>query len=287
MAAGIRLLLVDALNLVRRVYAAQPGEDGPEKARSGLESTLRSLRRALAECRPTHIAAVFDGSGTTWRHRRFPGYKAGRPPMPAPLGDALPAFREAFAQMGIPSFDREGTEADDVIATLAVKVAQAGGRAAILSTDKSYLQLLSEAVRVRDHFRQRNLGPENVRERFGVGPDRLLDLLALAGDSTSSIPGVPGVGSKTAAKLLADWGSLDAVLAAARASPAAEPREGPRLTPRLRERLVAHADDARLARRLFELVTDLELGLNLSSLRYSGPAGDFPGRPDPRSAPGS
>ncbi len=270
MAPEIRLLLVDALNLVRRVYAAQPGSHGPGRALEGRESSVRSLSRALAECAPTHVAAVFDGDGSTWRHRLFPGYKSGRRPMPEALRQALPTYREAFAEVGVAGLEQPATEADDVIATLAVKVAAAGGRATILATDKGYLQLLSDAIAVRDHFRRMDLDAAAVRERFGVGPGRLLDLLALTGDSTSSIPGVPGVGAKTAAKLLETHDSLEAVLAAANSSGAGDPRAtGALLTPKLAERLVTHADSARLARRLVELETDLELGVNLRQLRWS------------------
>lgn len=265
MAPGIRLLLVDGLNLIRRVYAAQPGEDGPEKARSGRDSSALSLERALREVAPTHAVLVLEGPGPTWRHRLHPGYKEGHAPMPEALREALPEYREAFAGLGVSSFELPGVEADDVIATLAVKVAAAGGEAVILSTDRIFLQLFSERVRVRDHFAKRDLDRGEVERRFGVAPERLLDLLALTGDSSNGIPGVPGVGPKTAAKLLADRGSLDAVLAVAH-EPAAT--DGPsRLTPTLARKLVAHADDARLARTLLALKTDLELGLNLRDLR--------------------
>lgn len=270
MAPGIRLLLVDVLNLIRRVYAAQPGDDGRQRADEALESSCRSLQRAVAECEPTHAVAVFDGAGATWRHREFPDYKAGRKPMPEALAESLPRYRKAFSEAGIESLERPATEADDVIATLATKVAAAGGGAVILATDKGYLQLLSERIAVRDHFRHSYSGSRDVRERFGVEPELLVDLLGLAGDSSSSIPGVPGVGPKTAAKLLAEWGSLDALLEAVESAPGSEPPSGaPRLSQKLGERLTAHAADARLARRLARLATDLELGVNLQSFRLA------------------
>jgi protein Xni len=265
MAPGIRLLLVDGLNLIRRVYAAQPGPDGPEKADGGRVSCAQSLERALREVEPSHALIVLEGAEPTWRHRLFPGYKAGHAPMPEALAAALPSYREAFAALGVNSFELAGNEADDVIATLAVKLAAAGGVAVILSTDKIFLQLLSDSIQVRDHFARRDFDRAFVAERFGVEPERLRDLLALAGDSTSSISGVPGVGPKTAAKLLAAHGSLDAILEAAARGTAAAP-----FTERLAATLVAHADDARLARRLLELRTELELGLNLMDLRYAG-----------------
>jgi 5'-3' exonuclease len=295
----IRLLLVDALNLVRRVYAAQPGDDGPAKAEGAKVSCVQSLRRALNECRPSHAIIVFEGSEPGWRHLLFRDYKHGHAPMPEALREVLPAYREAFAAAGVTSFELPRVEADDVVGTLAVKVAEAGGRAVILSTDKIFLQLLSDRIVVRDHFKQQDLDRVYVVERFGVPPEQLIDLLALAGDSTNGIPGVPGIGVKTAAKLIAEHGSLEAILAAAdpgadspaaadpaAASPtaadpaaagaAADPAStsvtvpAPPLTPKLRERLVDHAEDARLAQSLVTLQTNLDLGINLKDLRYRG-----------------
>ena len=264
MEPGLRLLLVDGLNLIRRVYAAQPGPDGPEKADGGRVSCAQSLARALREVEPTHALVALEGDEPTWRHRLFPDYKAGHAPMPEALRTALPGYREAIATLGVTSFDLAGNEADDVVATLAVKLAEAGGVAVILSTDKIFLQLLSDSIAVRDHFARRDFDRAFVVERFGVEPEHLLDLLALAGDSTGGISGVPGVGPKTAAKLIAALGPLDAVLATAARGATVAP-----LTARLAAKLVAHAEDARLARTLLGLRTDLELGLNLMDLRYT------------------
>jgi DNA polymerase-1 len=281
------------------VYAAQPGDDGPAKAEGAKVSCVQSLRRALNECRPSHAIIVFEGSEPGWRHLLFRDYKHGHAPMPEALREVLPAYREAFAAAGVTSFELPRVEADDVVGTLAVKVAEAGGRAVILSTDKIFLQLLSDRIVVRDHFKQQDLDRAYVVERFGVPPEQLIDLLALAGDSTNGIPGVPGIGVKTAAKLIAEHGSLEAILAAAdpgadspaaadpaAASPtaadpaaagaAADPAStsvtvpAPPLTPKLRERLVDHAEDARLAQSLVTLQTNLDLGINLKDLRYRG-----------------
>jgi len=277
----IRLLLVDALNLIRRIYAAQDASEVSERLRTGRETTLRSLKRAIGQTQPTHALVVFDGLSETWRHRLFRDYKAGRRPMPPELSEALPSFREAFAEFGVRSFDQPDAEADDVIATLAVKVAKAGGEPTVLSTDKGYLQLLPSGVLVRDHFRELQVGAGLVRERFGVGPAQLADLFALKGDSTNSIPGVPGIGSKTATALLEAHGSLDSLLTAARrvsaesgtdpSTDASEPHSEPQLKRKLAEKLVEHAEAALLSRRLFELATDLELGLNLQQMRLPRP----------------
>jgi protein Xni len=253
-------LLIDALNLVRRVYAAQPGEDGPERAEGARLSSSQSLRRALRQCQPTHVVAIFDGQPPTWRHLLDSDYKKGRKPMPEALGEALPAYREAFAALGVPSLELPGFEADDVIATLATKISLAGGYALVLSTDKIFLQLLGDRISVRDHFGQRDLDRAWMFNRFGVRPGQFVDFLSLTGDSTNGITGVRGVGPKTAAGLIGDYSTLDAILAAA--------AMGETLSPAVEARLVAHEKDARLAQELVRLRTDLNLGVNLRSLRY-------------------
>ncbi len=252
----IRFLLVDALNLIRRVYAAQPGEDGPDRVKGALASTVGSLRRAVRECGPTHSVVVFEGEGPGWRHERYAGYKAGRVPMPEALKSGLPEFKAAFLEEGIASLHFPAVEADDVIATLASKVAARGGRAVILSTDRAFLQLLSDRIRVRDHFRQRDLDRAYVIEQYGVAPEQFVDFLALCGESTNNIKGVPGIGAKTAAALLRQFGTLAGVISA---SGTLKGRQG--------DALRKHAEEARLAKALVTLQTDLDLGLNLKDFR--------------------
>jgi protein Xni len=254
---GITLLLVDALNLIRRVYAAQPGEDGPERAEGACVSSVQSLRRALRHCAPTHAACVFDGAGKSWRHELDPGYKQGHAPMPEALREALDGYREAFREIGVTSLGFPALEADDVVATIAVKAAAAGAAVIVLSTDKIFGELLASGVRVRDHFRGRDTDATQVMKKFGVEPEQLADFLALAGDRGNNIAGVPGVGAKTAADLLTRFATLEEALAAT-------DRIGGRLGERLRE----HTETARLCRKLVGLRTDLELGTNLSELRY-------------------
>ncbi len=257
--AAPNVLLIDALNLIRRVHAARPETKDRSDGAASLDACVHSLRRALSECRPTHVICVFEGHGPSWRNELFSGYKAGRPPMPEDLQASLPRFKEAFLSEGVRSVEKDSIEADDIVATLADKIALRGGIAVILSTDKVFLQLLSANIRVRDHFRKSFLDRSFVREKFGVNPDQLVDLLALAGDSTNAIPGVPSVGMKTAARLLEQYGTLEHVLEQARTI-------GGRNGTALEE----HADDALLARRLIRLRQDIELGLNLQSFRYPG-----------------
>ncbi|MBN1829100.1 MAG: flap endonuclease Xni, partial [Deltaproteobacteria bacterium] len=145
----ILFLLIDALNLIRRIYEAQPANESPEQMKGALATCGRSFQRAISEARPTHAACIFDGDGPSWRHEIFPGYRSGRPPMPSVLREHLDDFRRVFADFGARSFVFPNMEADDVIATLACKVADRGGNALILSTDKIFLQLLSDRVEIR------------------------------------------------------------------------------------------------------------------------------------------
>ena len=254
----IRLLLIDALNLIRRVYAAQPGEDGPGRVVDALRTIVRSLQRALRECQPTHAICVFDGHEPSWRHSLYPEYKAGRTPMPEVLGSSMDRFKDAFSQIGVPSVYFPTLEADDVIATLAGKVAERGGTVIILSTDRLILQLVSALVVVRDHFQRVDMDRTYVEEKLHVRPDQVVDLFALAGYATNNIPGVPAVGIKTAARLLGDLETLDTILSVAHT-----------IKGKLGETLYRHTEEARLSQSLVRLKDTPELGLNLKSFRYT------------------
>jgi protein Xni len=253
---GIRLLVVDALNVIRRVYAATPERDDAKSSQAALEATVQSLHRAVRETGPTHGVSVFDGQEPTWRHRLYADYKAGRKPMPPALKRDLERYREAFLKVGLRSIDKPDLEADDVIATLATKVSARGGSTVILSTDTVFCQLLSDKIDVRDHFNKRNLDRAYVRQKWAVEPERLVDLWALAGSQTTHIPGVPMVGPKTAARLLEEHGTLEAVLKAA---------EG--LGGNLGKSLRLNSEEARMSRELARLRQDLSLGWNLKSFR--------------------
>ena len=250
---------MDALNLIRRVYAGQPGEDGPEKAEGAQTSSVQSLRRGLRECSPTHAVCVFDGEGPSWRHELFPDYKAGHAPMPEALADSLGRYRVAFGELGVASLQRPGLEADDIVGTLASKAIAAGASVIVLSTDKIFLSLLPLGLVVRDHFKGENLDGQYVRKRFGVRPEQLIDFLALAGDRGNNINGVPGIGKKTAGELLSRFETVEGALQAE--------AEG-NLEEKLGNRLRQHVATVRLCRTLVALRTDLDLGVNLNELRY-------------------
>lgn len=252
----VRFLIVDALNLIRRVYSATPESASPQHFGEALQATVQSLRRALRDAAPTHAAAVFDGDEPTWRHELYPDYKAGRKPMPEPLKAGLDRYRAAFQDLGVESVGQSDLEADDVAATLATKVAEREGDSVILSSDQMYCQLISERITVRHHFDKRDLDRAYVVAKFGVEPELLVDFWALAGNPSTHIPGVRGIGPKTAASLLEQHGSLEAVLAASAT-----------ITGRLGERLRSGIDQARLSRRLAGLRRDLRLGWNLKQFR--------------------
>ncbi len=255
----IKLLLIDALNLIRRVYAAQPGEDSPVRVDATIKTSLSSLQRALRECRPSHAICVFEGHEPSWRHKLYPHYKAGRPPMPQVLDHSMERFRETFFQMGgVKSLSFPAFEADDIISTLASKVAARGNNVVILSTDRLLLQLVSDLVLVRDHFQRLDMDIAYLMQNLHVRPDQAVDLFAMAGYATNNIPGVPNIGIKTASRLLRDLDTLETVLSVAHT-----------IKGKTGEMLYRHADEARLSQSLVQLKTDLELGVNLHSFRYS------------------
>ena len=176
--------------------------------------------------------------------------------MPEALKSNLSRFEEAFLEVGVPSVSLPALEADDVIATLASKAASRGGEVVILSTDRTFLQLLSDRVRVRDHFGQRDLDRTFVIDKYGVDPKQFVDFLALTGESANNIKGIPGVGRKTAARLLKQFGTLDRLVS-----------EAGGLKGRVGEALRNRPEQVRVTKGLVTLRKDLELGLNLKAFR--------------------
>jgi DNA polymerase-1 len=208
------LVVVDALNYLFRAYHALP----PLSTRAGLPTGAvygfcQMLLRLHRERSPTHMCVVFDAPGPTFRDALFPAYKANRPPTPPDLIAQLDLAREAAAAFGCAVLSIPGVEADDVIATL-VRQAKGEDLAVIIgSSDKDLMQLCSAQVRLLDAVGNRLLGPAEVEEKWGVPPEQLGDVLALMGDSVDNVPGIPGIGPKTAAVLITTYGSLDAVVA--------------------------------------------------------------------------
>ena len=253
----VKALLIDGLNLVRRIFAAVPeGSDPPTHVKGVVASVSASLERALLQHEPSHAVCIFYGEGRSWRHDLYPAYKSERLPMPVLLRDALAEIKLAIEQLGVGCIARPGYEADDLLATMAVKISERSGWVVILSTDTSLCQMLTRRIRIHDHFAGRDLDTRYVQARFGVGSEQLCDLLSLVGSQSASIPGIKGIGVKTAARLIGEYGTLDALLTRAEAIPG---RPG---------RLIRESRElALLSQRLVSMRTDVLLGANLAEFR--------------------
>lgn len=245
-------LLIDAMNLIRRIHAAVPDND----VDALFERCQQALTKALRLHQPTHAILVWDGGHQhSWRKQIYADYKAQRKPMPEDLAKVLPQLRQRIAQQGIQSVQIENVEADDIIATIARKVAARGGQVLILSTDKGFGQLHSNHIHQWDHFNGHAIDADYLAQKVGVAPTQLLDYWALAGDSNNGIPGVPGIGKKTALQLLSDHQSISAIYQAEQTDD------------KLRQRLDKHKDAARLSYQLAKLRNDIELNINLNQFR--------------------
>ncbi len=214
------------------------------------------LAKLLREQVGTHIAVIFDAGRVTFRNRMYEDYKAHRPPPP---DDLLPQFalvREATDAFCVPAIELEDWEADDLIASYARVASEAGGQVTLVSSDKDLMQLIRPGVEMLDPIKQKPIGPAEVMERFGVAPDRMIDVQALIGDSIDNVPGVPGIGPKRAAELVNEYGDLEGVLAAA----------GTMKPGKRRDSLIEHAAAARLSRELVSLRDDAPLPVPLDKL---------------------
>ncbi len=259
--AGSRLVIIDAANsLYRAFFALPPLRNSAGQPTNSVYGFVTMLQKVLREEQPDHVVVVFDAPGGSFRNRLFAEYKATREAQPEDLRAQFPVAREVVEAFRIPTLEVPGVEADDVIATL-VTHAPRDLRITIVSTDKDLMQLVSDRVTLLDTMKDRRFGPAEVEERFGVAPDRVVDVRALVGDASDNIPGVKGIGEKGAAQLVREWGSLEDVL-----SHASEVR-----AKRAREALLAHADDARLSKKLAILERDVALPLGIQDLARQEP----------------
>src|SRR5690606_33464340 len=208
-----------------------------------------------------HVAVIFDKGSHTFRNDLYPEYKANREAMPEDLRPQIPLTRRATEAFNIACKEVEGFEADDIIATLSVQAREAGGRVTIISSDKDMMQLVGGGVEMLDAMRNLRIDVAGVEEKFGVGPDRVVDVQALAGDSVDNVPGAPGIGIKTAALLINEYGDLDTLLA----------RAGEIKQPKRRQTLIDHADQIRLSRQLVQLDCDMALDFGLDDLEVRDP----------------
>ncbi|WP_427951619.1 DNA polymerase I [Acidiphilium sp.] len=257
-----RLILVDGSGFIFRAFHALPpmtrADGTPVNAVFGF---CNMLTRLLKEHTGTHLAVIFDAGRTTFRNAIDPRYKAQRPEPPAELIPQFALVREATRAFAVPAIELDGFEADDLIASYARAMKANGGEVVIVSSDKDLMQLLGHGVSMLDPIKSSPIGPDEVMAKFGVTPAQMVDAQALMGDAVDNVPGVAGIGPKGAAQLIGEYGSLEAVLAAA-ASGAMKP--GKR-----RDALVAHAEEARISRRLVELRSDVPLPVAIDALRLA------------------
>ena len=265
MKKGDHLFLVDGSGYIFRAYHALPPltrkTDGlPVGAVSGfcnmLWKLLKDARNTDVGVVPTHFAVIFDYSSQTFRKEIYPEYKANRT---APPEDLIPQFgliRQATRAFNLPCIEKEGFEADDLIATYARLAEAAGGDVTIVSSDKDLMQLVTSQVSMYDGMKDKQISIPEVIEKWGVPPEKMIDLQSLTGDSTDNVPGIPGIGPKTAAQLLEEFGDLDTLLARA-----SEIKQNKR-----RENIIAFADQTRIARELVTLKTDVPLDVDLGGL---------------------
>jgi len=244
-----KILLIDAANaLYRAFFALPPLRNANGEPTGAVLGIANMLRKAIREEQPDGVAVVMDPPGGSFRKEIFPGYKANRDAQPEDLSTQIPMMRELIAAWNLPILQVDGFEADDVIATLA-RQSDDDCEVVIVSTDKDLMQLVSDRIVLLDTMKDKRLGPAQVEERFGVPPEKLLDVRALVGDPSDNIPGVKGIGEKGAAKLIDEWDTLENLLENASEVKAKRAREG----------LLAHADDARLSKELATLRFDVPL----------------------------
>jgi DNA polymerase-1 len=264
---GDHLFLVDGSSYIFRAYHALPPltrkSDGLQvNAVLGFCNMLwKLLAEMKPEDKPTHLAVVFDKSEKTFRTDFYPDYKAHRPPAPDDLIPQFPLIRKAVHAFEIPCLEQAGYEADDLIATYARLATEAKATTTIVSSDKDLMQLVGSGVIMYDTMKDRRIGRDEVIEKFGVGPEKVIEVQALIGDSTDNVPGVPGIGVKTAAQLIGEYGDLETLLK----------RAGEIKQDKRRQSLIGNADKARLSKRLVTLDQNVPLEVPVDELAVHEP----------------
>ncbi len=266
-AKGDHVFLVDGSGYIFRAYHALPPlnrkSDGLQvNAVLGFCNMLWKLMRDMPpDNRPTHLAIIFDKSEVTFRNKLYPEYKAQRPPAPEDLIPQFALIREAVRAFDLPCLEQAGFEADDLIATYVREACERGATATIVSSDKDLMQLVTDCVSMYDTMKDRRIGIPEVIEKFGVPPEKVVEVQALAGDSVDNVPGVPGIGIKTAAQLIVEYGDLETLL-----------KRAPEIKqPKRRESLIEHADKARISRKLVQLDDHVKLDVPLDDLAVHEP----------------
>jgi len=256
------LALVDGSNYLYRAYYAIPAltnsKGFPTNAIYGFTSMLMKLLRDLT---PDYVVVTFDLKGPTTRHGEYEDYKATRKPMPDDLIPQVPFIKDVIRGFSICLLEKQGIEADDLIGTLAARACDRGWRTALISGDKDLMQLVNDCVTMIDTMKDKTYDRAAVKEKFGVGPDKVVEILGLMGDTSDNIPGVPGIGPKTARRLIEEYGSVEAVI-----------ENAERLhNVKLRESFRKHAEQARLSRQLALIRTNIDIDFDLQDAALKEP----------------
>ncbi len=256
------VFLIDGSGFIFRAFHALPPMNRPDGVPvNAVFGFTKMIMKLIEDTNADHLAVIFDEARKTFRNEIFSDYKANRPPPPEELIPQFDLVREATKALNIPMFSKVGFEADDIIATFAKQATEKGAEVTIVSSDKDLMQLVGPKVKMFDAMKNRIIGVEQVIEKFGVGPEKVIDIQSLAGDSSDNIPGVAGIGVKTAAQLINEYGDLDTLLA----------RAGEIKQPKRREALLEHADMARISRQLVTLRQDVPVAFSISNLKQQKP----------------
>jgi DNA polymerase I len=248
------LYLIDGSGFIFRAYHAMPPLSNPQGTPVGavygfVNMMSKLMDGTLAGKQPDYVAVVFDAARHTFRNRIYSDYKANRPPAPDDLIPQFPLVRDATRALSLPAIELEDYEADDIIATYAKQAQAQGIEVTIISSDKDLMQLVGNGIQMYDAMKQKPIGEAEVKDKFGVAPDKVLEVLSLMGDSSDNVPGVPGIGPKTAAELITIYGDLENLLA--NADKIKQPKR--------RQSLIDYADQARLSKELITLKMDVPL----------------------------
>ncbi len=264
---GSHVYLIDGSGYIFRAFHAlppltRPSDGLPVGAVHGFCAMLWKLMgESKTSDAPTHIAVIFDAGAKTFRNDIYDKYKANRPPLPEELIPQFTLIRDAVRAFNVACVEMDGFEADDLIATYAKDACAKGGDVTIISSDKDLMQLIVPGITMLDTMKNKRVGRDQVFEKFGVAPDKVIDVQSLAGDSVDNVPGVPGIGVKTAAELINEYGDLDSLLA----------RAGEIKQPKRREKLIEFAEQARISRQLVRLKDDVAVTMPLEAFGVTEP----------------